>query len=574
MSETPTEVEETPMAEAISKLDTVPESPEAPDELGTRQRAQRRGAGSVFSFLRWAWYSLTSMRTALILLFLLALGSVPGSLLPQRGGSEAFKVVQFQRAHPTIAPILDHLGHFNVFGSPWFAAIYLLLFISLAGCVLPRSRRHIKAMRARPPAAPRNFSRLPLSAAWITDDDPGAAIDRAHELLRGKRFRVERAESSVAGRAESSIGAEKGYLRETGNLLFHLSLLIVLAGIAVTAGFGFSGTALVKVHDGFTDTTIDYDSTPSHGPFVDLAKLPPFSFTLDSFDATYIRGGSANGDADTFNAHVTWQPNLQAEPRERDISVNHPLGTQGTEIYLTGHGYSPHFIIKDGQGRTFDEVTPFIPEEGTFEYQGVVKLPDAKPSQLGITGFFLPTAGADPTTGMPVSIFPAPDNPAVVISVYSGDLGLDSGIPQSVYTLDTTNLTQQAVVEMHPGDTITLPDGLGTVTFAGYDQWAAFAITHDPGKRIVLVAVCLMVLGLVVSLRVRRRRMWVRASADPAGRTLVEVGGLTRTDASGGFDEEFARLVSALKSSVVPVERADDASPVARSSNATHAKED
>jgi cytochrome c biogenesis protein len=538
MTEIPTDVEEPQGVQAESAVDASGRATDVPDEFGTRQRARPNAGHSVVSWLRWAWYSLTSMRTALVLLFLLALAAVPGSVLPQRGGTDSFKVVQFYRSHPTLAPWLDHLGFFGVYGSAWFSAVYLLLFISLAGCVLPRSRRHLASMRNRPPAAPRNISRLPLSASWSTDADVDTALQQAHDFLRSKKFRVDRTSSTV--------NAEKGYLRETGNVVFHLSLLVVLIGIAVTSFFSFSGTALVTEHAGFTDTAIDYDSL-THGPLVDVAKLPPFSFTLNSFEATYQRGGSANGDAATFNANISWQPNLESAPRERDVSVNHPLGTQGTNIYLTGHGYAPHFVVRDGAGRTYDEVTPFLPQQGTFQYQGVVKLPDAKPSQLGISGFFMPTLSADPVTHQPISIFPAADNPAVVIGVFSGDLGLDSGVPQSVYTLDTSKLKLATSVVMKPGDTITLANGMGTVTFVGYDQWAAFQINHDPGKQVVLAAVSAMVLGLVVSLGIRRRRMWVRATPDGAGRTLVEVGGLTRTDASGGFDDEFARHVGALQ---------------------------
>jgi cytochrome c biogenesis protein len=574
MSDTHTDVGETPLPAEIAKLDTIPE---APDEYGTRQRVRRTPGGSVLSVLRWAWYSLTSMRTALILLFLLALASVPGSILPQRGGSDPLRVNQYYTDHPTLAPILDHLGFFNVFGSVWFAAIYLLLFISLAGCVLPRSRRHLKAMRLRPPAAPRNISRLPVSTSWHTDQTPDDVLAHSYETLRGKHFRADRADNvggradradnvggradraeNVGGRADrgpSSVSAEKGHLRETGNLLFHLALLVVLAGVAVTSAFGFTGSILVKEHDGFADVRINYDSFSS-GRFADVAKLPPFSFTLNDFQATYQRGGPANADADSFSAHVTWQPNLDAKSRDYTIEVNHPLSTQGTNIYLGGHGYAPHFIVRDGSGHTFDETVPFLPQPGTYEYQGVVKLPDAKPSQLGITGIFLPTASKNLATGMPIAIFPAPDNPAVVIGVFSGDLGLNNGVPQSVYTLDTSKLTRLTATTMRPGDTITLPNGQGSVTFAGFDEWATFNITHDPGKPIVLGAVCAMVLGLVLSLAIRRRRIWVRASRDDAGRTLVEVGGLTRTDASGGFDEEFQRIVKALQAVARPVEPA------------------
>ena len=92
------------------------------------------------------WRRLTSMRTALVLLFLLALAAVPGSLLPQRPLNQN-KVDQYFADHPTLAPVLDRLGLFDVFGSPWFAAIYLLLFVSLIGCVLPRLRLHARAMR-------------------------------------------------------------------------------------------------------------------------------------------------------------------------------------------------------------------------------------------------------------------------------------------------------------------------------------------------------------------------------------------------------------------------------------------
>jgi cytochrome c biogenesis protein len=117
-------------------------------------------------------------------------------------------------------------------------------------------------------------------------------------------------------------------------------------------------------------------------------------------------------------------------------------------------------------------------------------------------------------------------------------------------------MTLLASVELGPGQTTVLPDGQGSVTFVGFDQWATFQISRDPGKGVVLVAVACMVVGLVLSLRVRRRRFWVRAVPEGApelGRTVVAVGGLTRTDASGGFDEEFAGMVAALQRELPPV---------------------
>ena len=401
-------------------------------------------------------------------------------------------------------------------------------------------------MRARPPVAPRNLGRLPYFASWTTDASVDEAVAASYGLLRKKRFRADAAATSVA--------AEKGHLRETGNLVFHLSLLVVLVGIAVSSNFGFTGTVLVTEHTGFSDTAIAYDELKL-GSLVSRTSLPPFSFTLNSFDATYERTGATRGAASSFDAHITWQPNPNAPLRNDDITVNHPLSTGGANVYLVGHGYAPHFRVTDGSGQVFDQVTPFLPQGSTFESQGVVKLPDALPQQLGITGFFLPSAVDDPS-GRPVSVFPAADNPVVVIGVFAGNLGLDSGVPQSVYTLDTSKMKLLASTQLAPGQTLTLPNGQGSVTFVGFDQWATFQISRDPGKGVVLVSVAVMVAGLLLSLRVRRRRFWVRAvpqDHQSAGRTVVQVGGLTRTDASGGFDEEFAGMVTALQGALPPV---------------------
>ncbi len=122
--------------------------------------ARRPSPFGVTGWARWGWRQLTSMRTALVLLFLLAVVSVPGSLLPQQGIDPA-AVQQYYVSHPALAPWLARLSLFNVFAAPWFAAIYLLLFLSLAGCVIPRSVRLARSARTPPPPAPRNLARLP-----------------------------------------------------------------------------------------------------------------------------------------------------------------------------------------------------------------------------------------------------------------------------------------------------------------------------------------------------------------------------------------------------------------------------
>src|ERR1700745_1160993 len=103
------------------------------------------------------------MRTALVLLFLLAVASVPGAMLPQEG-LDPQAVQQDYAAHPSLAPLLARVSVVHGFAAPWFAAIYLLLFASLAGCVIPRTFRLVGSGRQPAPRAPTQLRRLPARA--------------------------------------------------------------------------------------------------------------------------------------------------------------------------------------------------------------------------------------------------------------------------------------------------------------------------------------------------------------------------------------------------------------------------
>ncbi len=499
----------------------------APAEVGP---ARRSGAAP----LRRGWRQLTSMRTALLLLFLLALAAVPGGFLPQRALNPV-EVEEYFAAHTELAPLLDALSLFDVFASPWFAAVYLLLFVSLVGCLVPRLRLHARALRSKPPRVPANLARLPVSDSWETDLAPEQATAAARSVLRRRRFRT------VARGGELS--AEKGYLRETGNLLFHVSLVALLIGIALGGLFGFKGTVLVKEGDGFANAVFNYDDiTP--GRRFDPGSLAPFNFTLDDFRATYTEDGKAS----TFNAELTWAPGPDAAARPYDMRVNHPLEAGDAKVYLIGHGYAPRVVVKDGKGQVaFDQAVPCLPQDARFLSTCTIKVPDAQPRQLGFEGVFTPTTVQDPTTSQVTSVHPAAENPVLTLVGYRGDLGLDAGTPRSVYALDKEQLTQvdEAAHALQPGQTWTMPGG-GSITYAGTTEWATFQVTQDPGKGLALYASGGIVLGLLLSLFVRRRRTWVRVAAGPDGRTVVQAGGLARTDPDA-FATEFDALRTRLR---------------------------
>jgi cytochrome c biogenesis protein len=500
----------------------------------------RAPAMSPAELARWSWRQLTSMRTALVLLFLLTLAALPGSLVPQRS-VDPLRTQQFATDNPTLARWYERLSLFEVYSSPWFAAIYLLLFVSLVGCVLPRSLGHLSAVRARPPAAPRNLDRLPVHESWTTSAGRADVLFTARGVLRKARFRVDDGDGSVA--------AERGHWRETGNLVFHLSLLLLLVAVALGNLFGFKGSVLVVEGRAFSNTVTAYD-TFTGGAAFDEGSLAPFTVALDELAVRYQTSGDQRGAPRDFRAAVTYTPSPEAPEQRGVLRVNHPLTVDGTKVFLLGNGYAPVFTVRDATGAVvFSGPVPFLPRDGNMASTGVVKVPSAQPEQLGFEGLFLPTAVLDPRRG-PVSAYPDTTLPRAVLTAFTGDLGVDDGSPQSVYSLDKRGLTQvrgdggQPLAQsLAPGTTMDLPDG-ASITFDGVRRWASLQVARNPGTGPALTAAVLALAGLMLSLFVRRRRVWVRVGDAPGGRTLVEVAGLARSE--GESRDALAEEVGAL----------------------------
>ena len=480
--------------------------------------------------LRWCWRQLTSMRTALFLLMLLAIAAIPGSLIPQRT-QNPFRVQAFFTAHRQLAPVLDKLRLFDVYGSPWFSSVYLLLFISLVGCVLPRAFMHFKGMRARPPATPSNLSRLEHYTTWTSELDSETALASARGALKKRHFRLYEQADSVS--------AEKGFLRETGNLIFHLSLVLLLVAMALGALQGVKGEAIVVEGETFIDSPTSYDNlTP--GRFFDLARLPPFSIRVNQFIPSYDLATGLPLDY-TVKATVT----ESGRSREATIKVNHPLEFGSTNVYLQANGYAPLVTVKDGAGQiVLKGPVSFLPQDSNLTSIGAIKVPDALPIQLGFVGSFLPTAVMDKVRGG-FSSFPDAFNPRLLLSAWQGDLGLDNGTPQSVYRLDTSKMTRIGLKGLAVGDTWTLPNGAGSISFDGWARWVNLQVARDPGKGFALAGAILAIFGLMMSLFIRRRRVWVQVFPMDGG-ARIEVSGLARSQAPG-LEDEIKELVRALK---------------------------
>lgn len=474
------------------------------------------------SSLRWLWRQLTSMRTALILLLLLGVAAIPGSLFPQRS-QNPLAVSDYFASNPGTAKFLDQIQMFDVYSSPWFSAIYILLFISLIGCVLPRSFEHLKGIRAKPTLTPKNLNRMEFHSEVAE-----GSLDSAEAWLRKHRFRIRR--------DEDSISAEKGYMRETGNLLFHLSLILILVGVALGSFYGMRGDAIINVGERFINTPTSYDVV-SYGKLQSGKNLTPFSITATDFKATYELVTGAPSD---YKLNVNVANPVGTKEEARVVKVNSPLTFGATKVYLQANGYSPLVTVRDKSGEIkYQGAVIFLPQDGNLTSIGAIKVPDMQP-QVGFVGSFVPTYARTPERGS-FSSYPEVLDPRLLVSIWTGDLGLDSGNPQSVYRIDTSDMKRIGLKTLKLNETHDF--GEGSITFEGWTPWVNLQIVKDPGKMYALVGAILAILGLLMSLFTRSRRIWIKTNSGKSG---VEVAGLAK-NAAPGLENEIASLINKMK---------------------------
>jgi len=482
------------------------------------------------------WRTLRSMRTALILLLLLALASVAGSLVPQVGVAEA-RIAAMVRDHPLRARIYESLGLFDVYGSWWFTLIYVLLLVSLAACLGPRLRAFLRNLRSRPTPA-RELDAMRHYAQIVVPGDPDGAIRRARRVLRRRLFRV-----SVPNGAPA-LAADKGLAREGGSLLFHLAFFVLLIGVVWGKGTGFSGQAVIVEGETWTEAHANYDGTVREGRFFG-EDHSGIQLRVDDFEATY----RATGQPRDF---VTRGELLDARgrPVERvEIRVNHPAELGGVRFYQFGYGWAPVIRVeRDGVPIADGPIvcTQDAPAELSplqVPWSCVVRLPTLEP-QVGIRFELWPDRRGllsllQTGEAMPMLVQYAP---VMTFEAFEGDLRADR--VQSLGVLDTVAMRRFETGVLGAGETVDLGGGL-TVSFPELRQYAVLTVSRDRGLWIVLFAAILILLGLIPALYTSRRRLWVEAEAAGTG-AVLKVGGFALQRRSQ-FEEEFGKVVDELR---------------------------
>ena len=483
------------------------------------------------------WRTLRSMRTALILLLLLAMASVVGSLIPQIPNSPE-RVASYQVEHPFWGGFFRRAEFFDVFGSWWFALIATMLFVSLVACLVPRTRAHLRNIRQRPVQA-RELEAFPQYVERRVTAEPSRAIELSQQVLRRKLFRVSRAQTPA-------IAAEKGMARELGSLLFHWAFLFILVGVVYGKGTGFTGRAAIVEGQAWTDAKANYDGEIRTGRFFS-GDFSGTQVQLLDFADSY----RATGQPMDFVSRVALSDAGGAPLGQTEIRVNHPAEVNGLRIFQYGYGWAPVITVRDGDRLLFDGPVVFTQDPApdgvgqlALPWSGVVKLPSLDP-QVGMEVVLWPDLYAYlqfRRTGRPVPMTGAHD-PFITVRAYRGPL-----TDPSLSGLDTSTMKSWEGALVGKGQTKSLGgDGKGgelTVSFPELRQYSVFQVSRDRGVWIVLTGAILILLGLLPALYTSRRKVWVRAKPD-GDATLLRVGGLA-LQRKEQFEEEFAKLVDEL----------------------------
>ena len=480
---------------------------------------------TLYRSLGSVWRTLRSMRTALILLLLVGLASVFGSLVPQVVNSPDAVADLFQD-RPVLARIYRALGLFDVYGSWWFTLLYLLLLISLASCLIPRTRAMVKGFGRRP-APPRELQALRHYEETTIGGGPDAALARSTRVLRRRRFRVVRDGDALA--------AEKGGSRETGSLLFHWSVFVILVGAVYGKGFGFMGQATVVEGETWTESHAGYDLPPNEGRFFSEDGHTGFQVRVEDFDASFHPSGVPSD----FVSRVELIGVDGTSLGMRDVRVNRPLEHEGVKLYQAGYGWAPVIEIRH-RGRLLRRgPVVFItdtPDDLTRPWRGVIKLPSLEP-QVGIEFTLLP----DPAASLVGAPMLEARDPFMFFEAWRGDLRL--GAAQSVFRLDKRDLEPWESGGVGVGRSVRLPTGL-QITFVELREYTQFLVKRDPGLGIMLGGGGLLLVGLIPALYSSRRRLWVRAASAPDG-TRLQVGGFA-LQRKAAFEDEFRDVLGEL----------------------------
>jgi cytochrome c biogenesis protein len=457
------------------------------------------------------WDFLASVKLAIIIFALIAVTSVIGTILEQKGDPENNLEILTKLFGESLAPTLftvsEKLGFMDMYHSWWFTGLLVLFSVNLIICSIDRLPRIWQLIREPMGPLPEETLRKFLIRKELTvKGTPESVKDLVVSALSKARIHA----GEVREENGYSLFSQQGKYSRLGVFITHFSILIILIGALIGVRFGFK--AYLNLPEGGV-SNLAFSSSDKELPF-------GFEIRCDNFSVDFY------GKSDMPKEYRSWLTVLQngKEILKKSITVNDPLTFNGITFYQSSYGIVPNslgqgififnVVTRDGRATT---INPRLGD--TFQIPGTAlsaRIID-----------FSPALRFD-EHGHAVTYANQMSNPAALIQFSENGKNTFSGW----------------LLKRHP-ETWQLPDG-SRVEFMDYwgVEFTGLQVRKDPGVWVVYFGCIAMSLGLFIAFFMSHRKLWIKLVGEK-NTTRVIIGGSANKNRVA-FERRIDKIVSVL----------------------------
>lgn len=267
-----------------------------------------------------------SLKLAIVLLLLIAGGSIVGTVIPQDQGPEVIRTGAFPEWLKTV---LMAARAYDVYHAFWFLFLLTLMFLNLAVCTYLRFPPTWRRYQMKTPATP-SVAGLPEVLRLGT-----GPTDLKLDSLRKRGWRI-------TPQGEDVFFAEKHKFVRLAPTFIHISLFLVMAGVLWGGASGVKHSVPVMVGETVASDHIVSEAF-QRGRF--HAEPAPFDLTLNAFRMEF----RPSGQVKQYYSDVTISPRDGRPPYQQTLWVNEPLIHDGMYFYQSFWGVGGFTYMIDGR---------------------------------------------------------------------------------------------------------------------------------------------------------------------------------------------------------------------------------
>ncbi len=396
-----------------------------------------------------------SLKLTVFLMIALATASIFGTLIPQNAAPEAY----LERYGEALGRFLVTFRLFDMYHSWWFYLLISLLALNIIACSIRGFRRDWRSVMAPVTIldeVPRESLACVLS--WPDTTGPKMVEEAAVGLLSGE-FAVP---MRTAVNGDTHLFARRHPAGRLGVHVVHMSIIIILLGVAIGALSGFS-KAIVEIEEKGSATTA----------YNRAGEPVPFGFTVlcEGFAVSYYESGIPK----EYKSLLTIVDDGKRVVEKRPVVVNDPLTYRGMTFYQSGYeAVSFLFLVRDRQTGAPRPLTVRAGEKALLPGGGQMVVMDSV-DEIRMHS-------------------PRYSGPAVHVAVLPPD-----GAPDSF-----------VLMKNHP-DVNADKGGRLQFSYGGVSSWkTVLQVTRDPGVPFVWAGCLLLMAGFVMTFLLSYRCIWIK----------------------------------------------------------------